>query len=1030
MKRIYTLFIALFLLPAAVLFAQKQTVTGIVKDENGNPLAGASIFEKQRGENGTTSNNKGEFIVTLNGKNKIIVVQFINYLTTEVNVQDKQDVMVKLSLDVKGMESVVVVGYGTQKKITKTGAISSISGDDIRLTPSASLQNTLIGRLPGFSSQLRSGRPGSDGATFYIRGISTFNGTGQPLILVDDIEFTYDQFATIDANDVESISILKDAATVAIYGIRGANGVVLVTTRKGKLGKPRVNISNQFAVTAPTKPAQYLNAYQSAMLQNEGRVNEGLPPKFSQADLDAFANHTDPYGHPDVDWYNTIFKKNSLMNTTNLDISGGTERVRYYISGGYLTQNGLLRHFKTKDNFNNNYYYRRYNFRSNFDIQATNSLLMKVNIASSFGETNSPVIPGAIANDPFFEIAGFQYLNAYAYPIYNPDGSYGWSNRNVTGVVGNNLVGRAALGGYTRSFKNTVNLNVSGVQKLDMVTKGLSIRGTIAYSTYNTAVRTLSRGTDFPSFDYNPLTQIYTPRSANQSRIQVLSLASSNGVPVRSINLQAAVNYGRQLANHNISFLGLVNQRADVATSADITLNNVPSKYRSYTGRLSYDFKQKYLLEFNGAYNGSDRFKSVKRYGFFPAVSAGWNIAEEGVVKKYLKFIGLLKIRGSWGKVGSDDIGSYKYIYQQIYSQTTNNYNFGTSPNSFNSIYEGQVGNTDVSWEKERKINAGMDFSLFEGKISGAVDIFDNYRYDILTTRGRIPVIFGQTLPVVNLGEVSNKGFEIELKYRANIGKLNYQVGGTYSVAKNKILFQDEPVPLFPWKQRTGKPIGLIGGGLYQFMGFYQDQRDIDASAKPAQVVRPGYIKYKDLNGDGVINASDQAFTGKPNLPQTIFAVNLMLNYKGVTLNALLQGAKDYNIRFLGEGIDAFVAQLQPVHLRRWQPGSGNWADYPALMNIETGVNSARDYPSDYWAIDAYYLRLRSLELAYNFPAALIKKIGFDGVRVYANGTNLITWSNVYDRYNYDPETQSGSDGRSLYPQQQIFNFGLSLSFK
>ena len=1049
MKLLYSTIICL-LYSVALLMAQGRTIKGKVTDDNGKPLTGASVIEKTAPENGATTDVNGNFSITLKNSDHIVVVSYQGFLSKEITVSD--NLSIKLDTDVKGLEDVVVIGYGRQKKITKTGSIVSITGDNIRQTPSASLQNTLIGKLPGFTSQLRSGMPGADGAQFFIRGISTFTGSGQPLILVDDIEYSYSQFSRLDANEVESITVLKDAATTAIYGIKGANGVLLVTTKRGKPGKARVNVTNQFAITAPIRTYKYLNAYETALLRNEAATNDfnanggtfGLPVTtaadsatlrmFSQADLDAFKNGTDPYGHPDVDWYSTLFKNQSMMNTTTVDVSGGVEKIKYFISGSYLWQNGLLRSFDNKEEFNNNYYYKRYNFRSNLDIQPIPRLRLMVNMAGSFGEQNRPLHDGPNStNDPFFELAGFVNLPPFAYPLYNPDGSYGY---NPTWIQGhNNLLGRMKHTGYTRSFENIMNLNMNGAYDLGFITKGLSVKGTLAYSTSNTAIRTLRRGDNFPSYYYSSITNTYTARNINDTRMPLLGLSTSNGTPVRRFNVQAAVNYNRKFREHTVSLLALFNQTSDVAVSTDAALNNVPAKFRGYTFRVGYDYNQKYLLELNAGYNGTDRFQSKKRYGFFPAVSAGWNLAEERFISSNLPWLNLFKIRASWGLVGSDDIGSYRYLYQQIYSQSTTaatGYNFGESPNAFTSVFEGQIGNTDVRWEKERKMNYGVDFTLFNGKLSGAVDVFDNFRYDILTTRARVPLVFGQTLPVVNIGEVSNKGYEAELTYRNSIGKLEYSVKGTYSVAKNKIVFMDEPEPLYPWQKRTGKSIGMVNNGLYIFDGFYQGKDDIAASPKPASgMIYTGYLKYKDLDGDGVINANDRAYAGKANLPQTIFGLSTSINYKNFSLNVLFQGAKDYGYRMEAEAIDAFHANLQPVHQRRWQPGSGNWADYPALKLVSyTGLNSSKDYPSTYWFIDAWYVRLRSAELSYSLPAAVNDRLGLADWRIFINGSNLLTWSNVYKRYNYDPETSSGGTGAGNYPQQRIINFGINLSFK
>jgi TonB-linked SusC/RagA family outer membrane protein len=447
MKNIYkNFFLVLLVTGSFIAKAQTRAITGVIKDAEG-PLAGVSVIEKGVPANGTSTNVEGRFRITMRGRGNSISVSAVGFLTRDVSVSSTQNVTVTMAPDTKGLEEVVVVGYGSQKKATVTGAVSTISRNDITKTPSASIQNALTGKLPGFYSQQRGGQPGRDGADFFVRGVSTFTGNQSPLILVDDIEFTYADFATIDPNEVQSISILKDAATTAVYGIKGANGVVLVTTRRGQAGTPRMNLRTEFGLQVPTHVPKFLGAAETAMLRNEALKNEGSAPQFTDNDIELYRNGSDPYGHPNINWYNTLFKKSALMSTTNLDLSGGTENVRYFVSLGYLTQEGMMRGVKSEANIKNNYDYDRYNFRANLDVKATKSLSFKLDFSGSNSVINTPEFSGASGSGEtaaFYEVFNYESLTPYIYNIYNPDGSFGYANPNGTQPSGgvNNIIGR------------------------------------------------------------------------------------------------------------------------------------------------------------------------------------------------------------------------------------------------------------------------------------------------------------------------------------------------------------------------------------------------------------------------------------------------------------------------------------------------------------------------------------------------------------------------------------------------------------
>lgn len=1054
-KILYKLLILFTLIPG-LSFAQK-VIKGVV-NEDGGPLPGASIVEKGLTNNGTVTDGAGNFQLTLKGASNVIIVKSIGYLTQEVNVSGKSAVTIKLLADAKGLDEVVVVGYGQQKKITSTGAISSISATEIKQNPSASIQNTLAGRLPGFTAQQRSGQPGADGSAFFIRGVSTYAGSSKPLIIVDDVEYDYDKVAQIDPNEVESVTILKDASTTAVYGIRGANGVLIITTKRGVPGKPRVNFKSETGYQMDVNRPEFLDSYQALSLRNEvikGNALDVDPNSTSylmdkswtkEEDLAIYKDGSDPYGHPSIDWWSTVFKRGSLITRQNLDFQGGTESVKYFVSAGYLWQNGSLRNFNEEDEVNSNYYYKRYNFRSNLDIQATKTLALRLDLTGRFGERNEPFRSQqgngyyANGNGIVGEIYSGNYLPPWAFPIKNPNGSYPYNptlaNENKS------LIGRLAESGYQRVFDNDLNIVASAKQGLNFITKGLSAKVLLSYSSAQ-AYEVSAGRTDLPYFYYDAKTGIYYNSSANIFRKPLYVLEAENTPIYRTLNSQSSINYDRGFGKHHV--YGLVLYNDNRAITKDTVKDKkqgpgIPTVVFGTTLRGGYDYQNKYLIEFNAAYNGTDRFVGKKTKGWFPAGSIGWNISEEKFFSERIKFVDLLKFRASYGLVGSDDInGAQKYeqFYFRNGTASSNNpsaansgYSFGTTPTTYPGIYEGSLGNLDVTWEKEDKLDIGFDLNMFKGKLKITADYFNNNRYDILTTRQSVPYTLGVGLPPINLGKVNNRGFDGEIGYEQRIKEFTMGLRITYTYAKNKIIFQDEAQPAFPWLAKTGNPIGQYFG--WTWIGFYTEADIADNTvAKPSTKVNAGDLKYADLNGDGILDTSDQGPIGQPNLPNTTWGANFNFGYKNFYLNLFFQGSYGYSTRFHSETITPGGSNYQPIHLRRWTPETAETAIFPRI-----GGGSVTNYPnaganfSTFWTRDNYYARLKTAEISYNLPNTFAKKLRVSGIRVYANGNNLITWTNVTDLYQVDPENgNSTTTVISVYPTQRIYNFGLNVTF-
>ncbi|WP_341835820.1 TonB-dependent receptor [Chitinophaga pollutisoli] len=1024
MKKIFSSLILICLFVQAMAQDARRNVRGTVRDANG-AIPGVTIFEKDVPSNGTTTTETGTFNLSVRGKSNILVFKFVGYLQQEVNIAGKSEINVTLQQDVKGLEEVMVVGYGRTTKLSNTVATSSVTGDEIRRVPTASLQNALVGKLPGFLAMQRSGQPGRDGAEFLIRGASTFSGNRNltPLIIVDDVEFT-GNFSDIDPEQVASVTILKDAASAAVYGIKGANGVIVVTTIRGQSGKAQIRLTSNYGRQGNSIRPRFLSAYDHARLRNDALESDGLPKEYTEEDLNHWKNGTDPYGHPDIDWWDELIRKSTTQTKNNLSITGGSDKMRYFISVGHLFQNGILKDFREPgSSVNPNYYLKRYNYRSNLDFQVTPTLDLGLDVSGYFGEENEPNTRGrANRNKIWFELYDYKALPPMAYPIYNPDGSFGAAPETVvTGNgAGNNIVGRLMKGGYRRDFENDMQVNIRASQKLNFIAPGLKLSALVSYSSNQGFSRDLGR-TNFLSFIYNSKTETYTPLLPNTYRDEKYSLGSTATTVEKRLNTQLSLNYDTTFGkNHHVYALVLLNQFSETEGAA------LPENFRGYTFRLGYDFRKKYLIEFNGAYNGTDRFKSSNRYGFFPAVSGGWNIAEEPFFKNNVNFMDLLKIRGSIGMTGTDDINNtYQYLYEHVYNNGLG-YNFGESPRSFAGIYEGVLGNENVSWEKELQWNVGTDMNFFKNKLSFTAEVFKRKRTDILLPRQSLSSIIGIGLPPSNLAQVSNRGFELNLNYNNKIGQFSYRINANTSVAKNRIDFMDEGVPPYPWLRQTGGQTNRELG--YVTEGFYYDQADVDRSPLPVgPKPLPGDLKYKDLNNDGKIDPYDMAYNRYSNTPTTQYAMTLGGDWKGLSFSVTFQSATNFVLSQFAEAVTPFFGNLRQVHLDAWTPANRDNAKFPRISTMDN-ISNALSNPSDFWTVKGDYIKLRNAEVGYTVPRRITNSLRLQQVRIYANGSNLITWMLGPNLYDLDPEVSSRTEG-GVYPTQRVYNVGLNVNF-
>jgi TonB-linked SusC/RagA family outer membrane protein len=1029
----------LFLLPLSLVLAglffpahgqaqaPKKVVSGFVRDSAG-PLAKATISEKGMPANATSSGPNGEFHLTLKGSSSTIIITYVNFTSEEIRIKDPSVVVrVLLKPNDRGLEEATVVGFGNVKqRATETGAVSSIQAKEIEDVPTSNVQNALVGEVSGFVAVQRSGQPGSDGADFYIRGVSSLNSAAnQPLILVDDIEYTYDQLQQINVQEIESVTLLKDASSTAIYGIKGASGVVLITTKRGATGKPHFDVRLETGANAAVITPKFLDSYHSALLANEAYNNDGLTPLYTSADLAAFKANNDPYGHPNVNWYKAIIQPITEQANADLDISGGTSNIKYFINAGAFTQNGAVKDFSTDAlGINSNYFYNRYTIRSNLDIQATRNFSIRVDATTRWLDQNIPFGVNVIG-----DIYNYQDYHPFSAPFINPNGSYAYAVDEVSQLPTLNAL--LATQGYTRDRRTDFNVLTGFTEKLGDITPGLQLTGRVAYASQEE--NTLNVWTAFnnpPSYYYNPVNQTYTrntgPNGGGYALGPYLTTAGTD-IDNQRTNVQVFLNYDRLFnAAHHINSLLLWNQddfRDDEGSTG--ATPGVPEKTEGYSLKVGYDFKQRYLADFNAGYNGSSRFGSGHQFGFFPAGGVGWNMAKENFWIPLEHTISLAKLRASYGLVGSDVALGNQYLYQQIYNRGAN-YSFGASPQDQGTISEGSLGNNNVTWQKSRKYDIGLDLNLFGSKLTSTTDYFHEHVYNQLVVPANTPLILGITLSPTNVGITQNLGWEETLNYHDKVGQVSYSVGIVYTHNHNKILYEAEAYPAYPWLAVTGHQINQPFG--YVSIGYYLPA-DVNNPkvAKPntAIPIQAGDLKYKDLNGDGSIDQNDEKAIGNPNVPNTTIGLPLKLGYKNFSLAVLFQGAFDYSLSLYGTAIEPFQSQWQPIHEGAWTLANDEHATFPRLTSNPTTINSPAVYNSTYWLVNAHYIRLKSLQFNYQLSNKALP-LHIHSARVYVSAYNLFTWSNVIHKYQQDPEVSSNTVG-DAYINQRVLNIGLQV---
>lgn len=1015
---------------------QKIRVEGIVRDNMG-PTPGASVLEKGT-NNGVITDVDGKFSINVSSKNAVLQISYVGFKTQEITVGNETFFDISLEEDSETLEEVVVVGYGTQKKESVVGSVQTVQPSSLKV-PSSNLSTGFAGRLSGVIAVQRSGEPGADGADFWIRGVSTFSGATSPLIVIDGVEASSGDLNALDPEVIEGFSILKDATATALYGSRGANGVMIVTTKSGRnLEKAIVNFRLENTYTAPTKVAKFVDGVRYMEMFNEAVNTRGTGEVlYTQDKINGTRAGLDPYAFPNVNWYDEMFKSGAMSQNLNFNIRGGSKKVDYFSSVSVNHDNGVLRN--TDDfSYDNNINIMRYVFQNNINayISKTSTLSLRLNVQlRDYGGpyTNASDLYGLVmeANPVDFPIRWPQ-SEEYDYIMWGgkSGGSYNNGFRNPYAEMAK---------GYKDNFQSTVVANLKFDQKLDFITKGLSANILFSFKNWSSTETTRSAGynqfeVDRFNYDDNGVYQGYSLRRIGTEQDVTLSTNNST-TGDRRIYLQAMINYDRTFNDvHNLSAMLLYNQDQYNTNSPTDLISSLPQRKQGIAGRLTYGYDYRYLAEFNFGYNGSENFAEGHRFGFFPSIALGYNISREKFFEPLSDIITNLKIRGSWGLVGNDQIGGERYIYMSNIELQNSDLGFTTGRDQNYTLWGPKYlryANNDITWEVGSKWNIGLDLGIMND-LNMTFDVFKEVRSDIFMQRQSIPQFIGtspsdrwmnlSTSLYGNLGKVENKGLDMAIDYMHQFSKdFSMSFKGTFTYATNKVLEYDEPA------YQEYPNLSRVGHSIYQPLVYVAERLFIDdaeVANSPQQnlggFVQAGDIKYKDIPNaegvcDGVIDANDRVYSGNPTVPEIVYGFGPSFQYKNWDFSFFFQGAAKYSIQISGIhpfGTDGTRNVLSFIADDYWSEDNQNpYAAYPRLSKQDNANNTVN---STYWLRNGAFLKLKDLEIGYTHKF----------FRVYLRGSNLVTFS-PFDLW--DPEQGSGNG--LFYPTQRSFNIGLQFSF-
>jgi TonB-linked SusC/RagA family outer membrane protein len=1006
-KKILFILTCILLVQLPLQAQQTRKITGKVTDfKTGDELIGVNVVIKGTTKGTVTDINGNYSLEVPNPADAKLVFSYIGYENTEEKVLKNSTISIKMSDATSELNEVVVVGYGSQKKESVIGSISSINNKSLVSVPVSNISQSLAGKLSGIQVVQSSGEVGSDVADIYVRGMSTWNDA-TPLYVVDGIVRV--EFAKIDPNEIETINILKDASATAVYGVKGANGVIIITTKRGALGKPKISFTAQSAITEPIRIPQPLGAYDATSLfylQDWGqyRTNTPISSQGLAYDLMMYRTGASPWTHPDVDWVNQVMKKTSTQQQYNVNISGGTKTVKYFVSGGVVTQNG----FYKNDNFTN---YTRFNFRSNLDVEVSKNLSASLNIGAHVEDLQSPT--NTIWSSWDVYRAAFS-SNGRKSLVYNPDGSYAGT--------GSNIVKNLKEAALYKNIKSTLETSLSLNYKMDFITKGLSAKSQVSFDNQGENGRQWSKST--AEYFYTQSTNSYQKYGEDRP----LSFAGTlKGYNWYKFYLDAGLNYNRTFGKNSVTGLFLANRNFLVRN------DEVPFADQGLVGRVTYDFDKRYFAEVNAGYNGSENFPKGMQYGIFPSLALGWMISNEDFIANTSigKVITALKIRGSIGMVGNDKSSS-RFLFLDEYSNA-GGYTFGSGDNTFGGIQQGSIANKVVTWEVARKQNIGFDAEFFKGLFALNVDYFYEFRNNILTDIENVkPEYVGAIFKPANIGETTNQGFEAELKHNNKINKnFSYFVKSNFTFTRNKIIKKADRLGLLPYQKEEGYSIGTQL--MWKNTGYFGSYEEIANS--PTQLtyrnglsgnveIIPGDLKFLDFNNDGVINQLDAYKQGYGTVPEIQYGVTVGFNWKSFDFSALLQGSANAQFMKYWELMWAFSNNENSFekHNYYWAPETASNAQFTRFYG-KSWVNNER-YFSTYEAGSGDYIRLKNIEIGYSLPTSLIKKVNISSARIYLSSNNTYMWS--VEKY-IDPDNRNIRGGQM--PPTRAFNMGLNVNF-
>lgn len=1020
----------LYVLVTVATYAQSGiTVSGIVFDEQGQELVGVSVQVKGHGGTGTVTDIDGRFKITGLAKGSTLTFGYIGYKTVEKKyTADVLKEKITLSENVNTMDEVVAVGRGTQRKISVVGAITSVAAQDLQV-PATSVSNMLGGRVPGIIAVTRSGEPGNDFSEFWIRGISTFGASKSALVLIDGIEGNLND---LDPADIESFSILKDASATAVYGTRGANGVVVVTTKRGVAGKVHVSFKTNATYSYSPMMPEYADAYNYASLANEARAVRGDDPIYDAAELELFRTGLDPDLYPNVNWRDVILKDHVINTQHHLSVSGGGQNSRFYLSLGILSNEALFKQDKSASKHDVNVNYHKYNFRSNVDCDLSKTTKLSMNLEAVIKTQNSP---GTGSNNS--SLWGAQAnLPPTAVPVRYSNGqlpAYGSNLDDKSPYVRLNYLG------YTQDESYTTKMNVGLNQSLGMITKGLSVRALFSFTLNGEHI--IDRHMNPEQYFADPKDGRYldgslkTKRTVNKEDMQGVQTSKSN----REIYFEAALNYNRLFGkDHRVTGLAHFYRQelTDVKWGGGL-LNTIPKRYQALSMRGTYSFRDTYFIESNLGYTGSENFNKERRYGWFPSFSGGWVPTQYKWVKDNMGgIVDFFKVRFSWGRVGNDRLNArFPYLTTLGLASST----WGTG------LTENRTGSMHLQWEVSTKTNLGLDGHFLKDRLEVTADFFHTKTTEIFQQRANIPDEGGlsNVLPYANIGSMKSWGVDGNASWKQRMGKdMSLTVRGNFTYAKNKVLYWEQSGVNYPYQSYSGVPYGVQRGLIS--LGLFKDEDDIKSS--PLQTFmdnyRPGDIKYKDVNGDGVVNSDDVVPLNYSNTPLIQYGFGLDWHWKALSISCLFEGVSKVQYFQGGLGYYPFANGSRGNLLTMVVDPKNRWipADYAAAHGIDAslaenpnatfprltyGANANNNRASTFWLADGHYLRLKNVEIAYRFENQWLKqKIGLNAATISLIGQNLHVWS---DSKIFDP-TQASSNG-AAYPLQRTYTLQLNLNF-